>query len=255
MIPNIIHFMYFGGIPFSLVHYLAIKSAHVVNNPRVINFYYEYEPSGEWWEKSKHYLNPIRIKPPTEVFGFPLCHPAHQADVVRLQVLIEQGGIYLDIDVICVKPLTHLLNNTFVLGQQGIDGNDGLCNAVILSQKDAFLAKRWLEGFDPQTSFWNGFRSQGFDEYWDELSVRYPAFLAKIFPEHICVQDYRKFHWPLFTPDDLEWLFKRDGDSFKEAYCHHLWQSNSWEPYLKDLTVDSIKNVDNNFNRIVRSFL
>jgi len=51
MIPNIIHFIYglkedFGGIPFSLVHYLAIKSACEVNRPEQINFYFRYEPKG-----------------------------------------------------------------------------------------------------------------------------------------------------------------------------------------------------------------
>jgi len=38
MIPNIFHFCYgftkdFGGKPFSLVHYLALKSAYEINRP------------------------------------------------------------------------------------------------------------------------------------------------------------------------------------------------------------------------------
>lgn len=97
MIPNVIHFIFgfahdFGGKPFSLVHYLAIKSAHMVNSPERINFYCQYEPEGEWWEKAKPYVNVIFVTPPTEIFGIPLHHIAHQTDVLRLQVLIEQGG-------------------------------------------------------------------------------------------------------------------------------------------------------------------
>ena len=49
MIPNIIHFIYgldpsFGGKPFMLFHYLAIKSAYEVNKPDKIYFVYAYEP-------------------------------------------------------------------------------------------------------------------------------------------------------------------------------------------------------------------
>lgn len=58
MIPNIIHFVFglepdFGGKVFCLVHYLAIKSALLVNKPDKIFLYYCYEPKGNmWWEKA-----------------------------------------------------------------------------------------------------------------------------------------------------------------------------------------------------------
>ena len=50
-IPNIFHFCFgftpdFGGKPFSLVHYLAVKSAHEVNKPDMMHFYHKYEPTG-----------------------------------------------------------------------------------------------------------------------------------------------------------------------------------------------------------------
>lgn len=58
MIPNIIHFIFglernFGNKPFGLSHYLAVKSAYIVNNQAKIQFFYRYEPIGEWWEKTK----------------------------------------------------------------------------------------------------------------------------------------------------------------------------------------------------------
>ena len=54
MIPNIIHFIFgmapdFGGIPFSMVNYLAIKSAIDINKPETVIFHYEFEPEGSWW--------------------------------------------------------------------------------------------------------------------------------------------------------------------------------------------------------------
>ena len=47
MVPNIIHFIFglekkFGNRPFSIFHYLAIKSAYEINEPDKIYFYYKY---------------------------------------------------------------------------------------------------------------------------------------------------------------------------------------------------------------------
>ena len=123
MIPNIFHFVFgmaedFGGKPFSLSHYLAIKSAVELNKPDSVYFHYEYEPSGEWWHKAKPLLQLKKIKAPESFMGRPLFHIAHKADVVRLLALKETGGIYLDLDTISVKPLTEFLNNSFVIGQE-----------------------------------------------------------------------------------------------------------------------------------------
>ncbi len=257
-IPNVFHFIFFRPdnpeIPFSLVHYLAIKSAFEVNHPDVINLYYSNEGSGEWWEKAKPYVNLVRVEPPNQIFGQPLHHYAHQADVLRLQLLIEQGGVYLDMDVICTKPFTPLLQYPFVLGQEG-EGGDCLCNGVMLSQKNAPFAQKWLAGFDPKTSLWEGFRSEGRDNYWAEYSVLYPAHLAKLFPELVHIESHNKFHWPLWDDAHLKWLFEENSDSFETSYCHHLWETLSWEKYLRDLTVEYITRVDTNFNRIARRFL
>jgi hypothetical protein len=90
MIPNILHFVFgmapdFGGKPFSLVHYLSVKSAVELNKPSVAYFHYQYEPNGEWWQKAKQLLTLNKITAPESFMGQPLYHVAHKADVVRLQ--------------------------------------------------------------------------------------------------------------------------------------------------------------------------
>jgi hypothetical protein len=95
MIPNEYHFIF--GLtpsdkPFSLVHYLAVASCQAVNSPSVINFYFKYEPSGFWWERTKPLVNLVPIEPPEHIFGNALRHPAHKADVLRLQILQERGA-------------------------------------------------------------------------------------------------------------------------------------------------------------------
>ncbi len=255
MIPNDLHFIYVGGKPFSLIHYLAIKSACIVNSPRQATLHYSQEPAGDWWDKTRPYVQAVQVVVPSTIAGIPVQALEHAVDLMRLYILQEYGGIYLDIDVICIQPFTPLLNYPCVLGEQGVDGKKGLCNAVILAEKGAFFLQKWIEGFDSATSFWSGFRAQGHDEHWDEMSVKYPMYLAQMFPEQLCIQNYKKFYWPCYYPSHLELLFTQQGYSFPEAYCIHLWESRSWHRYLHAITINDLRKNDTNFAHIVSRFL
>jgi len=153
MIPNIIHFVY--GFKeqkeeFELYRYLAIKSAYEVNKPDKIYFYYEFEPFGYWWEQSKKYLTLEKIIPPNEIFGNTLYHYAHKADIIRLKMLNERGGIYLDIDTICLKSFKDLFEYDFIMGTQMNKGETeiyGLCNAVILARPNSNFGLKWYESY------------------------------------------------------------------------------------------------------------
>lgn len=255
MIPNKFHFIYLTHTKkfkqFSLIHYLCIKSALMVNNPDIINIYINVEPVSEYWEKTKKLekINIVFIEPPTEIFGIPISEPAHQSDVIRLQALIETGGIYIDTDSICVKPYTPLLNNEFVLGQQGIDGIEGLCPAAILSEKNSRFAKEWLSGFSK--SFRGG--KPGSPD-WCTHSVMYPSMLSKSMPNEITILPYDSFFYPLYHQNGLKMLFEQDLE-FPNAYSHHLWETVSGKDYLGKITEEYIKNVDTTYNKIARKIL
>ncbi len=259
MIPNRCLFVFLGRMQFSLVSYLAVRSAAETNQPDELVLYYEHAPTGPWWERARPYVTEaVPVTPPTRIGTTELVHPAHQADVLRLDLLLKDGGIYLDLDVLCVRPLTPLLGERFVLGREG-RAQDGeppaLCNGVILAEPDADFARAWLEGFDPATSLWSGFRSRGRDEYWNEISCRYPAHLAGLHPDRITIAPHDAFHWPLWHAEHLERLFLGRGDEYPNAYCHHLWQSLSWDRYLSALTPEYIRTVDTNFTLMARRFL
>ena len=255
-IPNQFHFCYFGGQPFSLVNYLTIASARAVNQPEAMYIYMDKEPAGEWWDKAKPLVTVVTTPAPDQVFGAPIKHPAHKADVVRLQKLIEHGGIYLDLDVLCVKPFTPLLDNPLVLAEENYRGSIvGLCNAVILAEPGANFAKRWLEGFDPARSLWRGFRSQGFDQYYSELSVKYPKFLSTVYAEEIHIEPSDRFFNPSYAPESLEQFFSTTAGDYTAAYAHHLWNNAAYEAYLRDLTVQKIKTQATTFNLLARAYV
>ena len=41
---------------FNIIRYLTIKSAHDVNKPDNIFFYYKHKPYGEWWDRALDYI-------------------------------------------------------------------------------------------------------------------------------------------------------------------------------------------------------
>ncbi len=277
MIPNVFHFVFgmapdFGGKPFGLSHYLAIKSAVDINTPDAVYFHYEFEPSGTWWEKAKPFVTLKKVKAPESIMGNSLKHVAHKADVIRLQALQEYGGIYLDLDTICVKPLLELLHHQCIIGQElrapyvpknwrqrikfsikkilGLVKQNqvtGMANAVLLAEKNSAFINLWLQTY-------SSFRSKGRDKYWNEHSVIIPSKLAKEHPDKVTLLSPYAFHYPLYTETGLKQLFE-EVHQFPEAYLHHLWDSFSGEKYLYKLTPETIFAKDTTYNLIARRFL
>jgi hypothetical protein len=227
--------------PFSLTHYLTVASCHEVNHPDRINFYYRYEPSGIWWERAKPYLNLVPIQPPDEVFGNALKHPAHKADVLRLEILRERGGIYLDTDVLCVRPFACLQEFETVLGEEyGV----GLCNAVILAAAGSRFLEKWYAEYTT-------FRA----EDWNHHSVLLPKKLAGEHPGEVHVLDHRKFFWPMYWADHLEAFFLNPGSTFsQESFCVHLWESRTWK-FLGPLLPADLWMVESEFAHLARPYV
>ena len=258
LIPNIIHFVY--GFKkqtseFELYKYIAIKSAICVNQPDKVYFHYKYEPYGKYWNEIKKYLTLEVVNPPAEIYGNNLLHYAHQADVIRLQKLQKYGGIYLDIDTICLKSFEDLRKYKFVIGAQGNKNNSeiyGLCNAVILSEPNNEFVIEWIDSY-------TSFRSKGRDEFWDEHSVLMPLKLAYKHMNKIKILDNNKFYNPLWYNIN-EILFSTDINlnEYKKFidnnYCIHLWDTYS-NDYLKKLNEIRILNDNTLYNIFSRKFL
>lgn len=115
-IPPYVHYVYglsptFGGKPFAFMHYVCLTSALRILKPEVIYFHYVYEPSGWYWEEWKRgvrksgttRLEMVQQRDVAEIFGNPVEHFAHKADVLRLEALRDYGGVYLDMDVLVLK--------------------------------------------------------------------------------------------------------------------------------------------------------
>jgi hypothetical protein len=245
-IPNILHFIY--GFkeqtqPFDLVKYISILSAYYLNRPEKVYFYYKFEPFGPLWEKIKPYLTLVPTDPPEVIFGNKVTRYAHKADIVRLQILNQMGGIYLDIDTICVRSLTPLLEYDFVMGIQG--ENYGLCNAIMMAKPNTEFGKNWMKSYE------------SFNGQWDLHSVKIPYNLSKIYPITILPND--AFFYPLWDPfPDLVLTNTINYDCcrkiFQNAYCLHLW--DTWcGPDLRKINEQSIHEYNSLYNIMGRKFV
>jgi hypothetical protein len=249
MIPKILHFC-FGlsskGGDWGLVHYACVKSAIERISPAQAFLYFEYQPRGPFWDLTTKIIECKKIIAPRTVFGNPLVHYAHRADVVRLEKLIEVGGIYLDCDVLVHRDFDDLLDNSVVLGQEGDTETLGLCNAVILAEPGARFLRRWY-------SRYKSFRSKGWDLFWNEHSVKLPLRLTQTHPEELTILGPRAFFWPTADDQGLRRIFaSNEPIPSKGVYANHLWESRAWSDYLRDLTPAHVRMVDSNFHSWVR---
>ncbi len=228
--------------PFSFIHYIAVKSCIEINHPSRATVYYTYEPSGRWWGCVKKLVTLVRVPEMREIYCRPLLRPEHRSDVLRLQILHEYGGVYLDTDVLCIKPFSELLTHEVVLGEEyGL----GICNAVILAKPRSPFIARWLleyQSFDPTK--------------WNEHSVLLPKRLAGG-DESVTVLDHTRFFWPMYRDNcaDLRAFFFSEGTSFcRESYCVHLWEGLTGS-FTRQLEPGLLWKLDSEFFLLARRFL
>ncbi len=71
-------------------------------------------------------------------------HPAHQADFVRVSVICDQGGIWLDSDTLVTESLDSLFD--IIDNNEGFlikENNEVLCNGVFGSRKNTKFMQTW----------------------------------------------------------------------------------------------------------------
>ena len=248
MIQNIFYFVFGLKLEpeeFHFVYYVCIKSCIEVNDPHFINFYYKYEPYGEYWDRVKGDLNLIRVTPPEEVNGHKLGY-AHKSDFIRLEMLNKYGGVYADMDTIIVNKISNeLYNSEFVMGREDIPyPYYGLCNAFIMAKKKSYFGIQWYEDM-----------FKVFNGSWNYHSIIYPKDLSLKNPNKIRVEPQESFYKHMWDDEGLSNLFVNTDRNLDNCYSLHLWSHVCWDKYLKNINEDSIYQTDSTYNLIARRFI
>ncbi len=275
-IPNVFHFVF--GLraqtePMHIVHYLSLESCRRVNRPDTIHFHYRYEPYGKWWAQIRPHLTLHRVAGERQVAdprryrnteegryiekaGWSY---AHEADFIRLDALLEYGGVYADIDTLFVQPMPRrLFGYDFVLGEEtprpGADGvlRPSLCNALMLSRPGATFGTRWRVRM-----------AEVFDGTWSRHSCQEATLLWSAMPDAVHVVPQRYFYRHAPSRAGMHMLFEALDPDFHDVYSLHLWAHLWWDIWRTDftsfhaglITEEHIRTVNSTYNMIALGFL
>ncbi|OWF41655.1 uncharacterized protein LOC110462107 [Mizuhopecten yessoensis] len=236
VVPNIVHFTWIGEyLHLQFHHFLSIKSAAIFIRPEQIYLHCDYEPIGSWWKALRKIVNiqVVKIDPPTSIFGHRVKRPEHKSDLIRLNVLEDQGGIFLENDVIVLKPFTPLRKYAFTMGLEYHSNPGRLNNGIIVAKKNATFLNIWRETYRNFT-----------EREWDEHSSIIPYHLQYQFPHLIHVEE-RSLNYPS-GPDRR--LIYQDIYDWGDNYAIHLW----YDLHALTHSPNDIKSMNTTFGQIAR---
>jgi glycosyltransferase involved in cell wall biosynthesis len=269
-VPPVAHFVF--GLreqtePFHVVHYLAIESCRRLLQPERIYLHHKHLPYGPYWDRIRPHLTlrPVDLVPevedaPRDELRVPQRYQyAHHADFVRLDALIETGGVYADIDTIFVRPFpADLFDHPFVLGREYAVHDEltgalrpSTCNALLMAEPGSAFARTWRA---EMAGAMNGTWSNHTGFLAEELTRRMPDAVHVVGPETF-------FPFPPDT-DGIAALLEDDMDT-GEALSIHLWSHLWWERERQDfsavsaadLTEDRLRASSSTYARLARPFL
>jgi hypothetical protein len=240
--PKLIHFIWLTdslSFELPLIAYIALKSAHKVNPSYQLLLHTNSLPSGALWERARHFVTLISKPLDTEIVNQNIHRVEHKSDVMRLNLMLQFGGVYLDLDTICLRPFDAFLTDKVVMGRES---PSGLCNAVIISPPNSPFVQLWRERYK---DFHNN--------QWNEFSVQLPNTLASEHGDLINVQSVEVFFEPTFSEKSLEDLFV-NVKPFPNAHIFHLWNKLSKE-FTSGITARSLRDTDSTYSLAARQVL
>ena len=258
-VPHIAHFVFgmepgFGHVPFGLMHYIALLGTKLYVAPESIQWHHRFLPNeteNGWWACARPLVVPRLVDDVTTVHGkeHKDLHVAHKADVVRMRIMREEGGIYLDSDVIPLRSFDELRRiggNKLIMGREVVPGQDGMANAVLVGAPNTSFINRWwaaYANFNPQAS-------------WAYHSVILPREIAAKHPDEIIILGGNTFFRPTWA--ELTELYELDDQyDFIDNFAVHLWTSAENKRYgiLRKLSTADVWSGNGSFYRVARHVL
>jgi hypothetical protein len=216
--------------PFSFYNYLCILSAKIVNPTYQITVFYKYRPPTFYFDELESFCELIQLdekSPLTKEQNLSLdkinfSYYEHRCDLMRLYILYNYGGIYLDVDVVCTKPFDTLLSHKMVMGEEYARYKNipyykvliGLCNAVIMCEPNNQFIKKWIDEYFIEYK----------QNWWDYNCIQVPRLIAKKHPSLINIQPQNSFFKFSYDCEGYLNLLEYNSD-ISDCYCIHLWTS------------------------------
>ena len=166
-------------------------------------------------------------------------YETHYSNYDKVKILIEHGGIYLDMDVLAIRPMDDLRKYSCTVG---LESTVKVCSGVIVCSKDHPFLYLWLDNYYDE-----------FDQYkhiWAFHSGQVPSVLIKRYSNLVHVE-HRKFHKPDYHDDQLEYICGNKTYPWKDNYTLHTW-IRVWKEKCPFPTEESIKTMNSTYGQIAR---
>lgn len=224
MIPKKIHYIWLGGD----------EKSHLSNI--CINSWYEKLHDYEIIEWNESNLDLDKIS--RENYFFAKCRKyklwAYMADYLRILVLYEYGGIYMDTDVQVLQSYNPLLNNHFFIG---LEVGNYIGTGVIACEHHNPMIKKALD-------FYN-------DLIWNSELYTIPQIMTKIL-ETVDKKGSSVYPMYYFAPYDYNTSFNRSVIT-KNTYAIH-WFTGSWANKKEVSTFLQTKHIHNKTKKAIIIF-
>lgn len=269
MIPKILHFIWLTppeGNEFKLHHQIAVKAAHAHNKDYKILFHCDKEPESTFFKEVRPLMEIVHVEIPHSIFGNPIKYTTNKADLVKFNIMLEYGGIYLDLDIITLRSFDPYLDNNVCMGLELSPKMNlrqvfyflrtfqfdilkykfrmptGLCAGFIMGSKGSDFFRDWIEGY------------RNFDmEKWAYFAVKLPYQISQSGKHQVKILDPYITHFPSCHDDDLKLIFEKKIDIPNKLFLHY-WESRSKAKYLSKLSKEYVMNTDSTFTNMVRRY-
>jgi hypothetical protein len=261
-IPKVVHVIWLNSTELNFRSYLTIRSALISLQPDRIKLHVtNLNEQNEWFMKLRDNVTLVQHDLETE-YGQQIkanWQVPHIADLLRLNIIAKEGGIYLDMDVIALRSFDNLLGceKDLILGNEGGDRH-GLCNAIIIGRPGSSFVERWRESYNTFTT-----------NEWNYHSVILPKKLSSLHRD-ICTVSPSVFYWPTWTKKHIRYMhepitqsearnleatiIENGGGMYPDQLAYHAW-SQVASTYLKDLSPAKVDSENTRYNVLVRRFI
>ena len=152
-IPDHVHQPWTGGATMKWEQVLAVASVRFLGKPKRFTVYYDILPmdTPQWRcacafaDKCEHRASR------TEIHGQPIAYAAHKSDLMRIDLLEEHGGMYVDHDAFVLRSLDELRRCTVPEMRAGYEffqrDKHKMNNGVLLARKGARFLSLWRDSY------------------------------------------------------------------------------------------------------------
>jgi hypothetical protein len=248
LIPKIIHFIFISNPKYkgmSMAVAMAIKSAKVIYPDWQVWLHHSKDfpmnaETDQYFKIASQYIDKfIMEEVPETIAGKPIQFIQHKADWLRLQILKEHGGIYLDTDVFSIRPISNNIRkyNTVLARQFG----DSICNAMIMTQPNSTFINAWIDSYlkDYRPDQWG----------WNSLILSLQIAIAYETTGEVNILDKQLFFYGY--PDNIQYSQNGNVDHHLFFHTWHYGAIKDWNLPVDQWTVDDLKQQSSTYATIL----